>query len=162
AGTAPNNVTPGHYCWDGTRWQRFMDGPRFLSVESTGSIINNATWQILPGASITSTWNAGDIVYINYSGVHAYSSGTGYAWIDTAPFVNGTMIAVGGYTRTEINSTTPWYIPYASIAVYTIPTTGSYTFDIRSIRVGGTLNVMTGGNSTQVTEAILTLTTIRP
>lgn len=162
AGTAPNNVTPGYYYWDGTRWNRFIDGPRFLSVESTSSITNNSSWQIIPGTSITGTWNTGDIVVIQYSGVHAYSSGTGYAWIDTAPFINSVMIAVGGYTRTEINSSTPWYIPYASIAVYTIPSTGSYTFDLRSRRVGGTVSVTTGGNSSQVTEAIFTLTTIRP
>ncbi|MCX7744042.1 MAG: hypothetical protein N2167_05695 [Flavobacteriales bacterium] len=171
AGTAPNNVTPGHYYWDGTRWQRFLDGPRFLSTESISGMTSNiapwnpaTTFTVIPGTIITNNWNAGDIVVVNYSGVAAYVSGTGYATVDVVPYVNGTPLGVGGYTRLELNSSTsaPWYIPYASVAVYTIPTTGSYTFDLRTARIAGTANVRMGGSSSEVTECIFTLTTIKP
>jgi hypothetical protein len=162
AGTAPNNVTPGYYYWDGADWQRFLDGPRFRSVESTSGLTASSSWQTIPGASITGTWQAGDVVVINYSGVFAHQSGS-WAFVDVAPFVNGSMIAVGGYCRGDIYSTySPAFMPYASIAVYVITTTGSYTFDLRTKRTGGTASVLVGGNSSQVSECILTLTTIKP
>lgn len=170
AGTAPNNVTPGYYYWDGAAWQRFIDGPRFLSVESTSGVTANASWQAIPGTTITNTWAAGDRLFINYSGVFVnQSTGFAYASVDVAPFVSNdggvtwTMLAVGGYTRGELTyNYSPTFMPYASIAVYTIPTTGSYQFRLQTIRTSGTANVLVGGNSSQVSECIFTISTIKP
>ncbi len=163
AGTGSTAVTPGYYYWTGTRWDRFITGPLFQSVESTGSVIPNASWQIIPGTTLTANYLAGDVVTIHYSGNMAYSTGTGYATIDIAPFVNTSLISVGGYSRGEINSSVnaPWWIPYSSTAVYVIPTTGSYTFDLRTIRTGGSVGVIIGGNSTSATECVFTITTYR-
>lgn len=164
AGTSPNNVTPGYYYWDGAAWQRFVDGPRFRAVESTSGVTASNTWQQIPGTSITGTWQAGDIVVINYSGVFVNQSyGYSYAVVDVVPFVNGTMLNVGGYTRGELTyNYSPAFMPYASVAQYVIPTTGSYTFDLRTLRVGGTANILVGGNSMQVSECIFSITTIKP
>lgn len=160
-GTGVNAVTPGYYYWTGSRWDRFMTGPLFQSVESTGSVTASASWQIIPGATLTANYLAGDVVTIHYSGNFSYSSGTGYAFIDIAPHVGGTMLSVGGYARAEINSTAPWWVPYSSTAVYVIPTTGSYTFDLRTVRSSGTISVTVGGNSTSAAECVFTITTYR-
>lgn len=170
AGTAPNNVTPGYYYWDGTRWNRFIDGPRFLSAESTGGVTANATWQQIPGTQISGTWAAGDILYFNYSGVFVnQSTGTAFAGVDVAIFVSNdggatwNMLAVGGYTRGELTFTySPTFLPYASFAIYTIPTTGSYLFRLQTIRTSGTANILVGGNSSQVSECIFTILTLKP
>lgn len=162
-GSGTTAVTPGYYYWTGSRWDRFVTGPLFQSVESTGSVTANATWQIIPGATLTTNYLAGDIVSIHYSGNFAYSSGTGYATVDIAPFVNTSLISVGGYSRGEINSSlnAPWWIPYSSTAVYIIPTTGSYTFDLRTVRSGGAVSVTVGGNSASAAECVFTITTYR-
>lgn len=163
AGTSPNNVTPGYYYWDGTAWQRFVDGPRFIAVESSSGVTANDTWQIIPGTSITGTWQAGDIVVINYSGVFVnQSTGNVFAVVAVAPFVNGTILDVGGYTAGDLYYFAINIMPYASIAQYVIPTTGSYTFDLRTRRLDGTANIIVGGNSTQYSECIFTITTIKP
>lgn len=170
AGTAPNNVSPGYYYWDGSNWQRFIDGPRFLSVESTSGVNAAGSWQPIPGTTITGTWAAGDRIFINYSGVFVnQSTGTAFASVDVAPFVSTdggvtwTMLAVGGYTRGELTYIySPTFMPYASVAVYTIPTTGTYLFRLQTIRTSGTANVLVGGNSSQVSECIFTIQTIKP
>jgi hypothetical protein len=170
AGTAPNNVSPGYYYWDGSNWQRFIDGPRFISVESTSGVTANATWQAIPGTTLTGTWAAGDILFLNYSGVFVnQSTGFAYASVDVAPFVSTdggvtwTMLAIGGYTRGELTfNYSPTFMPYASLAVYTIPTTGTYLFRLQTIRTSGTANVLVGGNSSQVSECIFTIQTIKP
>lgn len=161
AGTGPTIVTPGYYYWTGTRWDRFITGSLFQSVESTGSVTANTSWQIIPGATLTTNYLAGDIVTIHYSGNFAYSSGNGYAYVDVAPHVNGVMLSVGGYTRAEINSNSPWWTSYSSTAVYIIPITGSYTFDLRTVRSGGSISVTVGGNSTSAAECVFTITTYR-
>jgi hypothetical protein len=162
AGSGVNVVTPGYYYWNGTRWDRFMTGPLFQSVESTGGVVANGAWQIIPGATLTANYLAGDIVTIHYSGNFGYSSGIGYAYIDIAPHVGGTILSVGGYTRAEVNSTAPWWVPYSSIAVYTIPSSGSYTFDLRTFgAITGSIAVIVGGNSSSAAETVFTITTYR-
>lgn len=105
AGSGSTAVTPGYYYWTGSRWDRFITGPLFQSVESTGSVTATASWQIIPGATLTANYLAGDVVTIHYSGNFAYSTGGFgvYAIVDAVPHVNNTMLAIGGFVRAEVN-----------------------------------------------------------
>ncbi|HQV65016.1 MAG TPA: hypothetical protein PKZ56_02190 [Candidatus Paceibacterota bacterium] len=162
-GSGTTAVTPGYYYWTGSRWDRFVTGPLFQSVESTGSVTATTSWQIIPGATLTSNYLAGDIVSIHYSGNFAYSSGGfgAYAIIDAVPYVNNVMLAIGGFVRAEVNLDYSSWVPYGSTAVYVIPTTGSYTFDLRTRSAAGTAGIIVGGNSASAAECVFTITTYR-
>lgn len=168
AGTGVNAVTPGYYYWTGSRWDRFMTGPLFQSVESTAGVVADSTvWQIIPGATLTANYLAGDVVNIHYPGNMTYSGGgtfgnESYAFVDIVPYVNGIPLSIGGYVRGEVNlDYGPWWLPYSSIAVYTIPSSGSYTFNLRTRQTSGDLNVVVGGDATNAAECVFTITTYR-
>lgn len=163
AGSGSTAVTPGYYYWTGSRWDRFITGPLFQSVESTGSVTATASWQIIPGATLTANYLAGDVVTIHYSGNFAYSTGGFgvYAIVDAVPHVNNTMLAIGGFVRAEVNLDYSSWVPYSSTAVYVIPTTGLYTFDLRTRSVAGTAGIIVGGNSASAAECVFTITTYR-
>lgn len=59
AGTAPNNVTPGFYYWNGTKWIRFdVNGdnlPKYYIAEGTTSVFVTGTMAQMPDMSVTFT-----------------------------------------------------------------------------------------------------------
>lgn len=80
AGTSPNNVTPGFYYYNGTKWQRILNHEKQLTKNSI--LINNAAATSssgLTGATNISNWtgtyvsSGGDVVvtanFTAYSGV---------------------------------------------------------------------------------------------
>lgn len=138
-------------------WSGVITPSQIYSVESTSSVTLNGTWQIIPGESLTiNGLNAGDRVLINYSG-NALMTTSDHADVSTAAFSNGVMLAIGGYSRFSLDySGTNWigWQNFSSVARYTIPANGNYTFDVRAYMSGsGTISV--GGNSTQATEGVL-------
>ncbi len=46
AGASPNNVIPGYYYWDGTKWQRFISSTLLNSpaIAGIGKFYANLTW----------------------------------------------------------------------------------------------------------------------
>ena len=139
-------------------WSGAITASDIYSVESTAGIILTTSWQIVTGESITIPGLAtGDRVIIQLSG-NAIMSTLDQADVDVAPFVNGVMLAIGGYVRCTLDryfGNTIWQ-NFASVARYTIPAAGSYTFDVRALMAGsGTVTV--GGNSTQANEGVLVI-----
>jgi hypothetical protein len=95
AGTAPNNVTPGFYMWDGAAWQRFDVGNNIGDWKITGN--NNTTSPAAPGTYGTSTVgatenmvgtrNAADIVFATNN-------------IEQMRLISGGRVAIGSATGT--------------------------------------------------------------
>jgi hypothetical protein len=95
AGTAPNNVTPGFYMWDGAAWQRFDVGNNIGDWKITGN--NNTTSPAAPGTYGTSTVgatenmigtrNAADVVFATNN-------------IEQMRLISGGRVAIGSATGT--------------------------------------------------------------
>jgi hypothetical protein len=139
-------------------WAGAITATDIYSIESTAGITVTAAWQIVTGESITINGLAtGDRVIIQLSG-NALMSTLNYTNLDVAPFVNGVMIAIGGYVRVSLDYDIGYiaWQNFASVARYTIPANGNYTFDVRAVMSGsGTVTV--GGTSAQATEGVLVI-----
>ncbi|PKP23114.1 MAG: hypothetical protein CVU05_00890 [Bacteroidetes bacterium HGW-Bacteroidetes-21] len=139
-------------------WNGVITPSHIYSVESTASITLTSSFQVVTGESVTITGLAtGDRVLINYSG-NALMSSSDHADVDVAAFVNGGMIAIGGYTRFSLDWSGTNYLGwqnFSSVARYTIPSNGDYTFDVRALRSGGSGTIYVGGNSSQAMEGVL-------
>lgn len=98
---------------------------------------------------------------IQYSG-NAQISTLDLINVDIAAFVNGGMIAIGGYSRFTLfqNNRVPWQ-SFASSARYTIPSNGNYTFDIRATKDISSGTVYVGGNSSSALEGVLIIYVLR-
>ncbi len=144
-------------------WAGAITASDIYSVESTAGITLTSSWQIVTGESITiNNLAVGDRVIIQLSG-NAYLETIDQADVDVAPFVNGVMLAIGGYVRFTLDrywGNTLWQ-NFASVARYTIPVAGSYTFDVRALMLdyayGPGSIVTVGGNSTQANEGVLVI-----
>ena len=140
-------------------WAGAVTSQDIYSVESTAGITLNSGWQIITGESITiNGLTAGDRCIIQYSG-NALMNTVSYANVDVAAFVNGAMISIGGYVRLSLDYDVAWisWQNFSSIARYTIPANGDYTFDVRAMRASGSGTITVGGNSTQAAEGVLVI-----
>lgn len=138
-------------------WVGAVMPDQIYSVESSSSLTVTTSWAIIPGESITiNSLKAGDRLLLFCSG-NALMSTTNYCNVDVAMFVNGAMITIGGYVRFSLDYDVAWiaWQNYSSIARYTIPADGNYTFDIRAVRTAGSGGTVTiGGNSTEAGEGV--------
>jgi hypothetical protein len=140
-------------------WAGAITATDIYSVESTAGITLTAAWQVVTGETITiNGLVAGDRVIIQLSG-NALMSTSNHADVDVAPFVNGVMLAIGGYVRCTVDFSGAVWVAwqnFASVARYTIPANGNYTFDVRALMSGsGTVTV--GGTSAQATEGVMVI-----
>lgn len=143
-------------------WVGAITTSDIYSVESTARITLTTSWQIITGESITiNGLLMGDRILIQYSG-NAQILTADLVNVDMAAFVNGVMIAIGGYSRFTLfqDSRVPWQ-SFASSARYTIPSDGNYTFDIRAIKDTASGVVYVGGNSTSALEGVLIIYVLR-
>lgn len=93
AGTAPNNVTPGHYYNDGTKWVRTLTSTPDQTVDVTGLVGGLASPNPFTGASFSPNTPANtDYIYINKA--------DGTLWV-----YNGTQ-----YVTYIAPPTTEWYL----------------------------------------------------
>lgn len=87
AGTSPNNVTPGFYFYDGSKWQRIINQQPDATVEFSVNANPNTV-----GTSFSGTANSKDFIYVST--------------IDNSQWVyNGT-----NYVTYSAPASTPWYI----------------------------------------------------
>jgi hypothetical protein len=141
-------------------WVGAVTPGQIYSVESTGTLsVINGTFAVIPGESITIPGLAVNDRLILFASGSSMVSSSNYATIDVAMFANGSMIDVGGYTRFSMDSQVG-FVPfqnYCTAARYTIPSAGTYTFDVRSRMASGSGTVSIGGNSTQSTESVFVI-----
>jgi len=121
----------------------------------TGSVTsNNTTWQILPGLSETITVPPGfvaDVEIWAQAGIliDGGSTSTDWAVVDVAVFRNGNWLTLGGYNRGKLNNrdgTTTDMYPLVIIARDANVPAGTYTYDVRGRRNGGSYRVVIGGD----------------
>ena len=154
AGSAPNNVSPGYYYWNGTSWVGFVTGIKNdqYSLSSTIATTSSTTaFKIFPGLTQTISLNVGDRVLFLMSGTIYSTTSYGYHQISigitTAPTggpANGSFIfgltaggaagtGKGGCINANHDYTTYGYNPYCPFAItgtYDVGTAGNYTFDV--------------------------------
>lgn len=138
-------------------WVGAVMPSQVYSCESTSALsVTTATFTVIPGETLTINGLAtGDRIMLWASG-NALMTTVNYCNMDVAMFVNGVMLDVGGFVRFSLDYDVAWisWQNYSSIARYTIPAAGSYTFDVRARRASGTGTISIGGNSTEATEGV--------
>lgn len=70
AGVSPNNVYPGFYYWDATRWVRFdvngENNAKYYTVVGTTSVSSTSSYTLLPQMTLTFTPN-NNVVMVHFS-----------------------------------------------------------------------------------------------
>lgn len=87
AGTAPNNVTPGYYYWDGSLWVR-LNGPSDTAANVTGvvPVVNG-------GTGVTTATGSGKTVLSNNPTLELLTISSGATQFPSSIFVNPTTFA---------------------------------------------------------------------
>jgi hypothetical protein len=137
AGTTPNNVLPGYYYYDGTKWNQLVDQSSLNSF--SGFVPNYAQ----SNASSVTRSNAGDIIVsqsITTSGRPVQIIATGDAnpansgaWVQLQLFRDG--IAIGKKVQAE-SSLNNENIPYCLNFIDNPTTPGTYTYSVRIVGGG--------------------------
>lgn len=139
AGTTPNNVLPGYYYWDGSKWNGLVDQGALNSF--SGFIPNYAQ----SNASAVSKSAAGDIIVsqsITTSGRPVQIIATGDAnpanngaWVQLQLYRDG--IAIGKKVQAESSSSNE-NVPYCLNFIDNPTTPGTYTYSVRIVGGSGT------------------------
>ena len=137
AGTSPNNVLPGYYYWDGTKWNGLVDQgalnsfsgfvPNFAQSNAS-SVTRGSVGDIILSQSITTS---GRPIQIIATG-DANPQGNG-AWVQIQLFRDG--VAIGKKVQAE-SSASNENVPYCLNFIDT-PTAGTYTYSVRVTAIGG-------------------------
>ena len=114
AGTSPNNVTPGYYYYNGSRWERLTNSGAnsigaFTSANANGATITGGVLQLAPASG--STGGVVTSVAQTFGGIKTFSSPiTSTVATGTAPFtVTSTTpvpnLSIGGNAATATTAT---------------------------------------------------------
>ena len=136
AGTTPNNVLPGYYYWDGSKWNQLVDQGSLNSF--SGFVPNYAQ----SNASSVSTGTAGAVIVsqsITTSGrpIQIIASGDANppnaAWCQLQLYRDG--VAIGKKLQAE-SSNGNENVPYC-LNFIDNPTAGTYTYSVRFVTGSG-------------------------
>jgi len=137
AGVTPNNVVPGYYYWDGTKWNGLVDQgalnafsgfiPNYAQSNAS-SVTRSSVGDIIVSQSITTSGRP--IQIIATGDANPLSSG---AWVQLQLFRDGT--AIGKKIQAESSSSNE-NVPYC-LNFIDNPTAGSYTYSVRITANGG-------------------------
>jgi collagen type VII alpha len=169
AGSFLKNDGSGNLSWATTPTVTSVYGTSTLTVNST-----TTTFTLIPGLTSTMTLQSGSVVHItSVGGVSPANNSTGsngsvdIALFITTPSTAAALPTNGGYCRVNAPfsgtagttssslSGSVWAIDY----YYTVGTTGSYTFEMRSVWAFGTANVSSA--STAARQGVLNITIIK-
>ncbi len=137
AGTTPNNVLPGYYYYDGTKWNQLVDQGSLNSFSgfvpnyaqsNASSVTKSAVGDIVISQSITSSGRPIQIIVTGDA--NPQSSG---AWVQLQLFRDGT--AIGKKIQAESSSSNE-NVPYC-LNFIDNPTAGTYTYTARITAIGG-------------------------
>lgn len=138
AGTTPNNVLPGYYYWDGSKWNGLVDQGSLNSfsgfnpnyAQSNASAVSkSAAGDIIVSQSITTS---GRPVQIIASG-DANPANNG-AWVQLQLYRDG--IAIGKKVQAESSSSNE-NVPYSLNFIDNPTTPGTYTYSVRIVGGSG-------------------------
>ncbi len=141
AGTTPNNVLPGYYYWDGSKWNGLVDQGALNSfsgyvpnyAQSNASRVTNVTTSnsTVVSQSITS---AGRPIQIIASGdANPLSNG---GWCQLQLYRDGT--AIGKKVQVESSSANE-NVPYC-LNFIDNPTAGTYTYSVKVVSISSTFD----------------------
>ncbi len=127
AGTSPNDVTPGYYYWDGSKWARFVTGSYLNSsqISAIGKFYSTLTW--------AANWTNGSTLYFVITDTNMLCGTTASAAFVSfdCTYTNATMAGftirnvkcnAGTFVVTVTNNSgttyTPGSIPITMVAFY--------------------------------------------
>ena len=137
AGTTPNNVLPGYYYYDGTKWNQLVDQGSLNSFSgfvpnyaqsNASSVTRSSVGDIVISQSITSSGRPIQIIVTGDA--NPQSNG---AWVQLQLFRDGT--AIGKKIQAESSSSNE-NVPYC-LNFIDNPTAGTYTYTARITAIGG-------------------------
>ena len=105
AGTAPNNVTPGYYFWDGTTWQRFDSGNNIRDWKITGNAGTIGGNTTTAGTNFLGTTDAQNLCFRTNGVERGRFSTSGEFFINTL-----NTATAGDLMGVVSNATFPWAI----------------------------------------------------
>lgn len=139
AGTTPNNVLPGYYYWDGSKWNGLVDQGALNSfsgynpnyAQSNASAVSkSAAGDIIVSQSITTS---GRPIQIIATG-DANPANNG-AWVQLQLYRDG--VAIGKKVQAESSSSNE-NVPYCLNFIDNPTTPGTYTYSVRIVGGSGT------------------------
>ncbi len=137
AGTTPNNVLPGYYYYDGTKWNQLVDQGSLNSFSgfvpnyaqsNASSVTKSAVGDIVVSQAITTS---GRPVQIIATG-DANPANSG-AWVQLQLFRDGTAIGKKVQAESSLNNEN---IPYCLNFIDNPTTPGTYTYSVRIVGGG--------------------------
>ncbi|MBK5285395.1 MAG: hypothetical protein JJE25_08310, partial [Bacteroidia bacterium] len=91
-GTAPNNVTPGYYYWDGVKWARYSTSSSdYYSTVGTSIATATSTMALMPEMQL-SFIPKDTIAFVNFSAAGSNQNGCGQTGANFLLMVNGNSI----------------------------------------------------------------------
>ena len=137
AGTTPNNVLPGYYYWDGSKWNGLVDQSSLNSfsgynpnyAQSNASAVSKSSvGDIIVSQSITTSGRPVQIIATGDA-----NPGSNGAWVQLQLYRDNT--AIGKKVQAESSSSNE-NIPYCLNFIDNPTTPGSYTYSVRIVGGG--------------------------
>ena len=136
AGTTPNNVIPGYYYWDGSKWNGLVDQGALQSFSgyvpnyaqsNASSVTKSSVGDIVVSQSITTSGRPVQIIATGDA-----NPGANGAWVQLQIYRDGT--AIGKKVQAEsssVNENVPFCLNYIDN-----PTAGTYTYSVKIVGGG--------------------------
>lgn len=141
AGTTPNNVTPGYFYWDGSKWNGLVDQSALNAfsgyvpnyAQSNSSRVTNVTTSSTTVVSQSITTSGRPIQIIASGDANPLSNG---GWCQLQLYRDGT--AIGKKVQVE-SSTSNENVPYC-LNFIDNPTAGTYTYSVKVVAISSTFD----------------------
>lgn len=141
AGTTPNNVTPGYFYWDGSKWNGLVDQSALNAfsgyvpnyAQSNASRVTNVTTSSTTVVSQSITTSGRPIQIIASGDANPLSNG---GWCQLQLYRDGT--AIGKKVQVE-SSTSNENVPYC-LNFIDNPTAGTYTYSVKVVAISSTFD----------------------
>ncbi len=145
AGTSPNNVTPGYYYFDGTKWQRLLN-PSGITFKKTILLNSAVPTSSYSGQATISEWSAsytgsgGNVeIRVNFTAWVSSSTGTKtFKLLRDGTEIDNTTFY---FNQTSVHTTMPEMVAILSNE------SGSHTY---AVQIGAGTIVDSGDNCTMV------------
>lgn len=136
AGTTPNNVLPGYYYWDGSKWNALVDqgslnsfsgyNPNYAQSNAS-AVTKSSVGDVIVSQSITTSGRPVQIIATGDA-----NPGTSGAWVQLQLYRDNTAIGKKVQAESSLNNEN---VPYC-LNFIDNPTAGSYTYSVRIVGGG--------------------------
>lgn len=137
AGTTPNNVLPGYYFWDGSKWNGLVSqsslnafsgyNPNYAQSNAS-SVTKSAVGDIVVSQSITTSGRPIQIIATGDA-----NPSTSGAWVQLQIYRDGVALGKKVQAESSLNNEN---VPFCLNFIDT-PTAGTYTYTVRIAAIGG-------------------------